>query len=64
MPNVTVDWFAGRTAAQKAEVAKGITDTFCKVINCPAESVIIVFHDLDRDNYAKAGKLASETPKH
>jgi 4-oxalocrotonate tautomerase len=62
MPNVTIDWYAGRTAADKAGVAKGITEAFCKTINCPADAVIIVFHDVPKDSFAKGGKLASETP--
>ena len=60
MPIVKIEMFAGRTHAQKAELAKAITDDVVRIAQTPPEAVIIVFEDVERDNWAEAGKLVSD----
>ena len=60
MPIVKIEMFAGRTQAQKAELAKAITDDVVRIAKTTPEAVTIVFEDVERDNWAEAGKLASD----
>lgn len=60
MPIVRVEMWAGRTEAQKKELARVITDAMVSIANTTADATIIVFEDIDRGNWAQGGKLASE----
>ena len=60
LPIVKIEMFAGRTHAQKAELAKAITDDVVRIAKTTPEAVTIVFEDVERDNWAEAGKLASD----
>lgn len=60
MPIVRVEMWTGRTAAQKRELARVITDAMVSIANTTAEATIIVFEDIDKENWAQSGKLASE----
>jgi 4-oxalocrotonate tautomerase len=57
MPMITVDWIAGRTPQQKAELAKAITQAFVAIAKVSSEDVWIVFRDVPRSDWAMAGKL-------
>lgn len=59
MPIVRVEWFAGRSEDQKAAVAQGITEVMNAHGGVKPESLIIVFDDIDRSNWATGGVLAS-----
>ena len=58
MPIVTIELIEGRTVDQKREMAKKITDVIKEVVKVKEEAVEIIFHDMKKENYAKAGKLA------
>lgn len=60
MPIVRVEMWSGRTLAQKKELARVITDAMVNIAHTTAEATIIVFDDIPRENWAQAGKLASE----
>lgn len=60
MPIVRVEMWTGRTYAQKAELARVITDAISTIANTTPESTIVVFEDIDKHNWAQAGKLASD----
>jgi len=60
VPVVTIELFEGRTAEQKSRLSRAITDDMIQILEVQEESVIIVFHDLPRTNFAKSGVLASE----
>lgn len=60
MPLVTVNMYEGRTLEQKKALVKGITEAINKAIGSPPEAVSIIIRDISRDNWANAGKLASE----
>ena len=60
MPIVKIELFEGRTKEQKAELAKAITDAVVEIARTTADDTIVIFHDVARENWAKAGTLASE----
>ncbi len=60
MPFVNVKLVRGATAAQKAEIARGITDTLVRVLAKNPASTHIVFDDVEAENWAVAGQLTSE----
>lgn len=45
MPNVTIDWNAGRTKEQKDKIAKIIEDALVEIAKAPRENVTIKFID-------------------
>ncbi|MDA3624655.1 tautomerase family protein [Saccharopolyspora oryzae] len=61
MPHVQIDWFRGRTAEQKRELAEVLTREICRIGGCEPNSVGIVFTDVDTENWARAGKLFSDS---
>lgn len=63
MPIVTVQMWPGRTQAQKAELARRITDAIVTVANTTPDATIVVFEDVAKENWALGGVLASETGK-
>lgn len=60
MPIVRVEMWPGRTRQQKADLAKAITDAVHDIAGAPPEATIVVFADVSKDDWAEAGKLASE----
>lgn len=60
MPIIRIEMWPGRTHAQKAELAKVITDAMVNITNTTPESTIIVFEDIPKDNWAQSGSLASD----
>jgi 4-oxalocrotonate tautomerase family enzyme len=60
MPNITVQWYAGRTDQQKRENTAAITDAMVKIGKTTADQVHIVFQYIDTTNWGVNGKLASD----
>ena len=60
MPIVTIELIEGRSVEQKREMAKKITETIVEITKIPNDAVEIIFHDLKRENYSKAGVLATD----
>lgn len=60
MPVVFVEWYAGRTKQQKAELAKLITNDVVKVAGVPPEAVQVVYRDVAKDDWAVGGTLGTE----
>ena len=60
MPIVRVEMWAGRTHAQKQELARAITEAVCAIAETTPEATIVVFEDVERSNWAQAGILASD----
>ena len=58
MPIVSIELIEGRSVDQKREMAKKITEAIVEVTKIPQEAVEIIFHDMKRENYSKAGVLA------
>ena len=59
MPIVRIEMWTGRTHAQKAELARVITEAMVTIAHTTPEATIIVFEDIAKDNWAAAGVLAS-----
>ena len=60
MPIVRIEMWPGRTKAQKAELARVITEAVVTIAHTRPEAVTVVFQDVAKDNWAQAGVLASE----
>lgn len=60
MPIVRVEMWSGRTQAQKAELARVITEAIVTIAHATPESTIVIFEDVPKSNWAVGGVLASE----
>ena len=60
MPNITIQWYAGRTNDQKRELTKAITEAMVKIGKTTADQVHIVFQDVEKTDWGWNGKLASD----
>ena len=60
MPILRVEMWSGRTEAQKKELARVLTDAMVNIAHTTPEATIIVFEDIEKQNWAQAGRLASE----
>lgn len=60
MPMIRVEMFPGRTPEQKRELVKALTDAFVATAGGKPDSVHIMLSDVEKDNWAVAGKLMSE----
>ena len=60
MPIVRVEMWTGRTKAQKQELARAITEVVCNIAHTTPEKTIVVFQDVAKDDWAEAGRLASD----
>jgi 4-oxalocrotonate tautomerase len=61
MPNITIQWYAGRTDQQKRELVTAITDALVRIGKTTPDQVHIVFQDIEKSNWGNNGKLASDT---
>ncbi len=62
MPIVRVEMWPGRTQAQKAELARVITEAMVTIAHTTPESTIVIFDDVAKENWAVSGALASQSP--
>jgi 4-oxalocrotonate tautomerase len=60
MPNITIQWYAGRTDQQKRELVAAITDAMVTIGKTTADQVDIVFQDVEKSDWGVKGKLASD----
>ncbi|RUM50419.1 MAG: 4-oxalocrotonate tautomerase [Hydrogenothermus sp.] len=60
MPYVNVKVAGKLSKEQKQKIAEGITKVLEEVANKPPESTYIVIEEIDRENWAKGGKLLSD----
>ncbi len=60
MPIIRVEMWPGRTHEQKAALAKAITDAVVTIAKTTPEATTVVFEEVAKDNWAQAGKLASD----
>jgi 4-oxalocrotonate tautomerase len=62
MPTIRVELFEGRTAEQKAALAREITQACVRVLGGKPSGVDVLFYDIDRSNWATGGVLWSQAP--
>ena len=60
MPLITVHMYTGRTHAQKAEMARAITDAVVTIAKTTPEATQVIFIEVPREHWASAGILASD----
>ena len=60
MPIVRVSMLPGRTRAQKAELAKAITDAVVSIAQTTPAATTVVFEDIPSESWAEAGVLMSD----
>ncbi len=60
MPNITIQWYAGRTPEQKRQLVAAITEAMVKIGKTTPEQVHIVFQDVEKGDWGNKGRLASD----
>jgi 4-oxalocrotonate tautomerase len=60
MPNITIQWYAGRTAEQKRQVVAAFTEAMVRIGKTTPDQVHIVFQDVEKSDWGHNGKLASD----
>lgn len=60
MPVIRVEMFTGRTPEQKSAMVRDVTDAFVRTAGGTPESVHVVITEVDKSDWAVAGKLVSE----
>jgi 4-oxalocrotonate tautomerase len=58
MPMVKIELFSGRTREQKAAAAKEVTEALTRSLGVKPESTQVIFVDVEKSDWATAGKLA------
>ncbi|MCU0868090.1 MAG: 4-oxalocrotonate tautomerase [Burkholderiales bacterium] len=60
MPTIRVTLFAGRTVEQKRAFAESITRAAVADLGSTPDSVDVIFEDVEKHDWATAGKLWSD----
>jgi len=60
VPILKVSLWKGRTADQKRELARELTDVMVRVGSAKPESTTILFDEYDKSDWATGGTLASD----
>ncbi len=60
MPIVRVELWTGRTRQQKKELAKAITEAVVRIAGTTSDATIVIFEDIDKENWAQGGQLATD----
>ncbi|MBI4298537.1 MAG: tautomerase family protein [Chloroflexi bacterium] len=61
MPIVKVQMYQGRSHAQKAELARVITEAIVSIAHTTSEQTTVIFEDVSKENWAAGGVLASDS---
>jgi len=61
MPLIVVKMHEGRSTDQKRELAQSLTSETVRVLKCPVAAVEVIFEDVKKSDWAKGGKLASDS---
>ena len=60
MPNITIQWYAGRTPQQKRDIVAAVTDAMVKIGKTTPDQVHVVFQDIEKSDWGVSGRLASD----
>ena len=63
MPLVTIELSPGRSHEQKQEFMEKVTQLTSTVLNCPIETIDVVYKEIPGYHWAHAGKFYSEPKK-
>lgn len=56
MPLILVSLYPGRTAEQKNEFSKAVTDAAVQILKAKPEHVIVVFDEKPKENWFQSGR--------
>ena len=62
MPVVLIYMYKGRSKLQKKQLVERIAKDFQEVVNVKPESLHVLFHDIDKEDWGTRGTLASDLP--
>ena len=62
MPVVQIYMYKGRSKEQKKKLVARIAQDFEEIVNVKPESLHILFHDVDKEDWGTRGTLASDLP--
>jgi len=62
MPVVQIYMYKGKSKEQKKKLVERIAKDFEEVVNVKPESLHILFHDMDKEDWGTRGTLASDLP--
>lgn len=57
MPVVTIEWYEGRSAEQKKEIAEKVTEVISEIGKTPADQVWIKFVESPKSEWAIGGEI-------
>ena len=60
MPLIQVQMFAGRTAEQKRNLVRALTDAFVQAAGSTPDAVDVILTDVDKSDWAQGGELFSD----
>ena len=60
MPVVNIALHAGRTAEQKAALAKAVTKAISETAGVPDSATTIIFQDVEKSDWSVGGVMASD----
>jgi 4-oxalocrotonate tautomerase len=61
MPFIHVRLFEGRTIEQKRSFVEAVTKDAVSTLKCAVEDVEVVFDEIEKSNWATAGRLHSDS---
>ncbi len=59
MPIIRVEMFPGRTADQKRDLARELTDGFVRACGGPGDRLHVVITEVERENWGVGGELTA-----
>ena len=63
MPILQIHILKGRSLDQKRALAKSVTSAVTESLNCNADQVRIIIYEMEHEDFATAGVLASDKEK-
>ena len=63
MPMVQITMLHGRTAEQKRQIAKRVTDALVEEAGARREGIVVAFHEVPKESYASGGELMIDKAK-
>lgn len=60
MPVISVQMWAGRTAAQKKELVEVLSKETARIAGCDVASIYVIIEEVKKENWGAGGRLCSE----
>ena len=64
MPVVKVTMMAGRTAEQKAELIRRLTDAATRHLDWPLDDMRVIIYEVSKDHWGIAGRSVTERERY